>query len=102
MEEPSWSSGTKYLYVFSASLIVNIIIHFLAYQRYVGNMPFIPHAIGSIMFYYKDLRTLPPYELDIPSIKALVYGSLIAGSIGLIILFISDLLEKSQTIQNNY
>lgn len=87
----TWSSATRYLYVFTSSIVVNIIFHFLAYQRYTGNIMFIPHQIGSLMIYYKDLRILPP-EFEFSGLKAFVYGCLIAGIIGILILFISDLL----------
>ena len=106
---PLFNQKSRYLSIFLAAVILDIIIHIFAIRHnraLAVDFSGLGSGLGSnsdgwtlfdlssLIGYYKALSRIGPQWLDLPTIKSFFYGAIIAGCIGIILLILSDVLTR--------
>ena len=86
-------SPWQYLFVFLFGFFGSIIIHFFSSRKFYAQKSG-EDAIGfapNLMFYYHNLKDLPPSSLDWPNTKKWLGGAIIAGFLCCLAVLLADL-----------
>lgn len=100
-------NGYQYLFIFITAICLDLVVHFFSSRRYYGlktnEFGFAPE----LMIYYRSLCRKGPFSIDGIGIESFygscnswLLGAIIAGSVGVILLLITDLMLQAFEYKN--